>query len=76
MVISIVRGLNPTMPNLLLDKSLAIDSILFMSSALLSFSSIRSAHSSSTLERWAEIIFLLGLASMTLFTVIFSLEIT
>lgn len=76
MVISIVRGLSPTLPNLLLDKSLAIDSILFMTSALLSFTSIRSIQSSSLLERWAEIIFLLGLGSMTLFTVIFSFEIS
>jgi len=48
---------------------------LFMISALLSFSSIRLKQSTELLERWAEIIFLLGLVSMTLITVVFSFEI-
>ena len=75
MVISIVKTMSPGLTNYLFDKGLAIDSLLFMISALLSFSSIRIDNASETLERWAEIIFLLGLFSMTLITIIFSFEI-
>jgi hypothetical protein len=75
MVISIVKSLTPGTANYLIDKALAIDSILFMVSALLSFLSIRLDRSSVMLERLAEIIFLLGLISMTVITVIFSFEI-
>lgn len=74
-VISIVKSMEPGFTNYLIDKALAIDSLLFMISALLSFSSIRLEQSTKRLERWAEIIFLLGLVSMTLITVIFSFEI-
>jgi hypothetical protein len=75
MVISIVKSMAPGITNYLIDKALAIDSLLFMISALLSFSSIRLNESTEGLERWAEMIFLLGLVSMTLITVIFSFEI-
>jgi len=75
MVISIVKSLGPGLTNYLIDKALAIDSLLFMISALLSFSSIRLEQSSERLERWAEMVFLLGLVSMTLITVVFSFEI-
>ena len=75
MVISIVKTLGPGLTSYLIDKALAIDSLLFMVSALLSFLSIRLERPAVRLERWAEVIFLLGLASMTLITVIFSFEI-
>lgn len=75
MVISIVKSMDPGLTSYLIDKALAIDSLLFMISALLSFSSIRLEQSTERLERWAEMIFLLGLISMTLITVIFSFEI-
>lgn len=75
MVISIVKTMGPGLANHLIDKALAFDSLLFMMSALLSFSSIRLKQSSERLERWAEMIFLVGLVSMTLITVIFSFEI-
>ena len=75
-VITIVKAMGPGLANYLIDKGLAIDSVLFMISALLSFSSIRlRQHSNEWLERWAEMIFLLGLVSMTVITVIFSFEI-
>lgn len=74
-VISIVKGMNPGLTNFLIDKVLAVDSVLFMTSALLSFSSIRMPESNQYLERWAEVLFLIGLVSMTLITVIFSFEI-
>ena len=75
MVISIVKSMGPGLANYLIDKALAIDSVLFMISALLSFSSIRLKQSTDRLERWAEMVFLIGLVSMTLITVIFSFEI-
>jgi hypothetical protein len=80
MVISIVKSMDSGLTNYLIDKALAIDSLLFMISALLSFSSIRISpirleQRSTHLERWAEIIFLLGLVSMTLIAMIFSFEI-
>jgi hypothetical protein len=75
MVISIVKSMGPGLTNHLIDKGLAIDSLLFMISALLSFSSIRSEQPAVYLERWAEGIFLVGLVSMTLITMIFSFEI-
>lgn len=75
MVISIVKSMGPGLTNYLIDKALAIDSLLFMISALLSFSSIRLEQSSERLERWAEVIFLIGLVSMTLITLVFSFEI-
>lgn len=75
MVISIVKSMEPGLTNYLIDKALAIDSLLFMMSALLSFSSIRLEQSAERLERWAEVLFLIGLVSMTLITVVFSFEI-
>jgi hypothetical protein len=75
MVISIVKTMDTGLASYLIDKALAIDSLLFMISALLSFSSIRSKQANERLERWAEMIFLLGLVSMTLITIIFSFEI-
>lgn len=74
MVISIVKTINTGIANYI-DKALAIDSILFMSSAMLSFLSIRIDQSSATLERWAEVIFLLALTLITVITVIFAFEI-
>jgi DMSO reductase anchor subunit len=64
-----------TLVNYFIDKALAIDSVLFMVSALLSFLSIRLKRSTLGLERWAEVIFILGLVSMTMIAVIFSFEI-
>ncbi len=76
-VISIVKSFAPNLAAAyLIDKLLAIDSVLFLVSALLSFSSIRNRQSAVRLERWAEIVFLLALGSMTVVAVIFSFEIT
>jgi len=75
MVISIVKGMPPDTVNYLIDKALAIDCTLFMASALFSFLSIRLERATLGLERWAEIIFIFGLVSMTLIAVIFSFEI-
>lgn len=75
MVISIVKSMPVDKVNYLIDKAVAIDSLLFMISALFSFLSIRIANSAIRFEWWAEVIFIFGLVSMTLITVIFSFEI-
>lgn len=75
MVISIVKSMPSDMVSYLIDKALAIDSVLFLISALFSFLSIRLERSTLSLERWAEVIFILGLVSMTIIAVIFSFEI-
>jgi hypothetical protein len=75
MVISIVKSLPTDSVNYFIDKALAIDSVLFMISALFSFLSIRLVNSVLRFEWWAEVIFILGLVSMTFITVIFSFEI-
>jgi hypothetical protein len=75
MVISIVKTLPADAVNYFFDKALAVDSLLFMISALFSFLSIRLEDSNLRLERWAEIVFIVGLVSMTIITVIFSFEI-
>ena len=75
MVISIVKSLPMDSVNYYIDKALAIDSLLFMISALFSFLSIRVNQSQFNFEGWAEVIFILGLISMTMITVIFSFEI-
>ena len=49
MVISIVKSMGSGLANYLVDKALAIDSLLFMISALLSFSSIRLKQSTELL---------------------------
>ncbi|MGZ8191710.1 MAG: hypothetical protein ACXWTS_10860 [Methylococcaceae bacterium] len=75
MAISIVKSQPSDVINYVIDKALAIDSLLFMMSALLSFLSIRLLQSTLRLERWAEMIFIVALVSMTLIAVIFSFEI-
>ena len=75
MVISIVKGMPPDTVNYFIDKALAVDCVLFMASALFSFLSIRLEKSTLGLERWAEIIFIFGLVSLTVIAVIFSFEI-
>jgi len=74
-VISIVKGMPANSVNYFIDKALAVDSLLFMISALLSFLSIRLECSTVGLERLAEVIFILALVSMTLIAMIFSFEI-
>ncbi|MEQ1602413.1 MAG: hypothetical protein ABL885_11690 [Methylophilaceae bacterium] len=73
MVISIVKTSDGAAHHIV-DKALAINSVLFMTSALLSFLSIRMNRSTVTLEWLAEIIFLIALFSMALITVIFAFE--
>lgn len=71
-VLTLVKSFHPNVTSFLIDKALAIDSVIFMLSAVLSFYSIRAGQNSAILERWAEMLFLLGLISMTLITLLFS----
>jgi hypothetical protein len=75
MVISIVKSQPSDVVSYLIDKALAIDSLLFMLSALLSFLSIRLERSTARFERWAEVIFIFALVTMTLIAVVFAFEI-
>jgi len=75
MVISIVKSQPADMVSYLIDKALAIDSLLFTISALLSFLSIRLKKSSEGFEHWAEVLFIIGLVSMMMIAVILSFEI-
>ncbi len=62
MVISIIKGMPPDTVDYFIDKALAIDCVFFMASTLLSFLSIRLEKYRVGLDRWAEIIFIFGLA--------------
>lgn len=73
MVISIVKT-SDAFTNHIVDKALAINSVLFMTSALLSFMSIRLSHTTTKLERIAEVIFLIALFALTVITVVFAFE--
>ena len=59
-----------------LDKLLAIDALIFLLSAALSFMSMRSRHMSSRNESRAETIFIAGLGLLTLVAVALAFAIT
>ena len=74
MVITIVKTLSPNFVHYLIDEALAITSVLFMVSAMLSFLSIRAEKNAQRLETYAEVMFILGLGSMTIITLVLSFE--
>ena len=51
---------------LLIDRLLAVDALVFLTSALLSFISMRSRRSGARLESWGEGVFIAGLAQLAL----------
>jgi hypothetical protein len=51
---------------LLIDRLLAVDALVFLASALLSFISMRSRSSGAKLESWGEMVFIAGLALLAL----------
>lgn len=51
---------------LLIDRLLAIDALVFLASALLSFISMRSRRSGVRLETWGEVVFIAGLGLLAL----------
>ena len=64
-----------THPGLIIYRTLAVDSVLFLLSALLSFLSIRSGRSAMRYERWAEILFLVALCLVAAAGVVLAFEI-
>lgn len=61
---------------LLIDRLLAVDALVFLASALLSFISMRMRLSGARLEAWGEMVFIAGLALLALgaVTLAFSLR--
>lgn len=59
----------------IVDKLLSIDALMFLASAVLSFISLRSVKSTARLEARAELIFIGGLSLLALGTVVLSLNI-
>jgi hypothetical protein len=51
---------------LLIDRLLAVDALVFLASALLSFISMRSRRSGVRLEAWGEMVFIAGLGLLAL----------
>ena len=51
---------------LLIDRLLAVDALVFLASALLSFISMRSRISGAKLEAWGEMVFIAGLGLLAL----------
>lgn len=72
-VISIVK-ITPQLDASLIDEALALDSVLFLASAILSFVSMRSAERGTRLERWAETMFLVALGFVAIVAVILAFE--
>lgn len=51
---------------LLIDRLLAVDALVFLASALLSFISMRSRSCGAKLEAWGEMVFIAGLGLLAL----------
>lgn len=75
-VVSIIKGMHIGYPGLIIDKILAMDSMIFLASAASSYFSMRVGSSvfSFRLERWADTLFMFGLLLMVLGTVGFTFE--
>jgi hypothetical protein len=58
------------------DKLLAVNSLLFVASAILSYASIRSRRNAQRLERIADIAFITGLVSLAVIGILFAFEFT
>lgn len=74
-VISIIKGMHIGYPGLLIDKILALDSIIFLASATCSYFAMRPAEHASRLEGLADGSFMAGLLLMVAGTVGFAFEI-
>lgn len=75
-VVSIIKGMHIGYSGLVIDKILAMDSMIFLASAASSYFSMRvgSPAFSFRLERWADTLFMFGLLLMVLGTVGFTFE--
>lgn len=74
-VLSIGRIAHAGQLGAFIERLLAIDAVMFLVSAVLSFVSIRVARRNARLERWAEELFLVGLTLTTVATVTIALTI-
>ncbi len=62
-------------PRVVLDKLLAIDALVFLASAVVSFLSIRSRSGAARHERRAELVFIFGLAVLAVCAVVLAFSI-
>ena len=74
-VISIIKGMHIGYPGLIIDKVLALDSMIFLASAASSYFAMRVRHLSSRLENLADGAFMFGLLLMVTGTVGFAFEV-
>jgi hypothetical protein len=74
-VISIIKGMHIGYPGLIIDKVLALDSMIFLASAACSYFAMRLAHHAMRLENLADGAFMIGLLLMVVGTVGFAFEI-
>ncbi len=74
-VVSIVKLVHLNASGVLIDRLLAADSIIFLMSAILSFSSMQRMENAMRLERWAESTFLFALGLVAVAAVILAFEI-
>ncbi|MBI1174609.1 MAG: hypothetical protein GC139_04995 [Sideroxydans sp.] len=74
-VISIIKGMHIGYSGLMIDKILALDSVIFLGSAACSYFAMRTTRLASRLENLADSSFMFGLLLMVVGTVGFSFEI-
>jgi hypothetical protein len=74
LILSLIK-INKIGGTTLLDESLITPILLFFTSSILSYLSLRPGKKSQKLEAWADKIFIIGLFSITLISVIFILKI-
>ena len=60
----------------IIDEMCAVAIVLFLTSSMLSYMSIRSAHRSDLFEKTADIIFLVGLSLLAVIGLVIAFEIT
>ena len=75
-VISVVKLMHPGGVGVVIDKLLALGTVLFLASALLSFVSMRIPQLESRLEGFAELLFLVALAVAGIAAVVLSFQIS
>jgi phosphoglycerol transferase MdoB-like AlkP superfamily enzyme len=75
-VISVVKLMQPGSVGVVIDKMLALGTVLFLASALLSFVSMRIQRVGSRLESLAEILFVVALGIAGIAAVVLSFQIS
>lgn len=75
-VISVVKLMQPGRVGVVIDKLLALATVLFLASALLSFVSMRIQRAGSRLESFAEVLFVVALGVAGIAAVVLSFRIS